>query len=242
VANFLQIINRLLIAQRQVQGKTPPTTFSNPQLSARTRYRALLLRTAITVAHEVVHVYNLFLQRGFQNHTPPTAVYGPYGNVDIGESGRFWEWRMFGGFVDMREDRHASKGPPQLDNHHEFIGIRDGFNKYCWQIRTATVDGLVDRQFGSLLRRGITLYDEDHPAGELTIRRPALHWARMGDVFEGSRPEGALTELPREYVDLLVSPRFAALPSFNLNGHDLRQMPFAIAKYPNAVPRFVESS
>jgi hypothetical protein len=149
---------------------------------------------------------------------------------------------VFGGFVDMREDRHAAKVPRSSNDYHEFIGLRDEFNKYCWQLRTATVDGLVGRQFSSLLRRGITLYDDDHPAGELTIRRPALHWSRMGDVFEGSRPEGTLTELPREYVDLLVSPKFTALPSFTLNAHDLRQMPFAIGKYPNAVPRFVESS
>lgn len=52
-------------------------------------FRNLHFRMAVTMGHELVHVYNLFLRRGRFDHTPPRVTYGGYGDDRAGESGRY---------------------------------------------------------------------------------------------------------------------------------------------------------
>lgn len=66
------------------------------------RFRTLLFRLGETMAHELCHVFTLYLLFSRSRHTPPRITYGPWGNKDAGESGRWWESRMFGGYIDMR--------------------------------------------------------------------------------------------------------------------------------------------
>lgn len=56
----------------------------------------------MTVAHEMEHVFTGYLLRDPLAHTPPTVTYGGYGNDAVGESGRFLEGGVFGGFLDMK--------------------------------------------------------------------------------------------------------------------------------------------
>jgi hypothetical protein len=66
------------------------------------RFRTLFVRLGITVAHELCHVFTNYLAANKISHTPPNITYGPYGDGNTGESGRVWEFGVFGGFVDIR--------------------------------------------------------------------------------------------------------------------------------------------
>lgn len=56
----------------------------------------------MTVAHEMEHVFTGYLLRDPQAHTPPNVSYGGFGDEVFGESGRYLEGGVFGGFLDMK--------------------------------------------------------------------------------------------------------------------------------------------
>jgi hypothetical protein len=200
----------------------------------------------VTIAHELVHIYNLYLQRGFKNHTPPAVKFGPYGNTSVGESGRHWEWMLFGGYIDMREYPEVAGGPGQARSRatqyscHEVVGIRDGHNRYCWQVRVQTIQALLNRDFKNFLRRGTPLNDEDYPDGRITRRLNVFDWKqRFGDMFSQALPSSGphMQQLSKIHLDRLTTGMSMELPCFNISGPDLRRFPFSLA----VVPRFVSA-
>ena len=55
------------------------------------------------MAHELVHCFTGYLLKEKTMHTPAPVSYGYNRNTSLGESGRKWEHRMFGGYIDARE-------------------------------------------------------------------------------------------------------------------------------------------
>lgn len=62
-----------------------------------------MLRLAVTIAYELVHCFTGYLLKKSTLHTPANVSYGYGGDSSSGESGRKWEQRMFGGYIDARE-------------------------------------------------------------------------------------------------------------------------------------------
>jgi hypothetical protein len=68
------------------------------------RYHSMMCRIGMTVAHEMEHVFTGYLLRDPLAHTPPEITYGGYGDDQVGESGRFVEGGVFGGFLEMKRE------------------------------------------------------------------------------------------------------------------------------------------
>lgn len=79
------------------------------------RYHSMIARVGITVAHEMEHVFTGYLLKDPKTHTPPTVTYGGFGTYAFGESGRYLEGDVFGGFLDMKFE---------LSNNMEVIAVR----------------------------------------------------------------------------------------------------------------------
>lgn len=185
----------------------------------RDQFKALHLRLSITVAHELVHLYNLFLQRQRSQHTPPKVTYGGYGNDEVGESGRYWESLVFGGVVEMR---YTSKMP---EDRMETIGIRDTHCTNAWIITTPAINGILARDLDRWLERGSTLIDSEHkPAGITKIA--GFKW-KTGyfECLPAPPPPGKAQgplELSESEIKLLIGSKMLASPSYSLRGQDLR--------------------
>lgn len=54
------------------------------------------------MAHEMEHVFTGYLLKDPKTHTPPSVSYGGFGTYAFGESGRYMEGDVFGGFLDMK--------------------------------------------------------------------------------------------------------------------------------------------
>ncbi len=200
-------------------------TKSDPKPDSLCRFRTLHARLAITMAHELVHVYILFLRRSRAAHTPSTITYGPFGSKRAGESGRFWESIVFGGYIDMRH----TTGPSPV----EVIAIRDGPQRFAWRLSPDAVNGILGRGFGEWLEPGTGLNDPEHAKyRSATTKMEALAWkSQYGDVF----PEPSAQELVKEPQELLqaqvawltgVAP--AKHPKYSIRGLELGM--FAMAK------------
>lgn len=68
------------------------------------RYHSMITRIGMTVAHEMEHVFTGYLLRDPTAHTPPSVSYGGFGDDVLGESGRYLEAGVFGGFLDMKRE------------------------------------------------------------------------------------------------------------------------------------------
>lgn len=66
------------------------------------RYHSMIARVGMTVAHEMEHVFTGYLLKNPRAHTPPPVTYGGFGTYAFGESGRYLEGDVFGGFLDMK--------------------------------------------------------------------------------------------------------------------------------------------
>ncbi len=225
----------------------------NSRPNAVGRFRTLHTRLAITMAHELVHVYNLFLRRDRASHTPKDIKYGPFGNDRAGESGRYWEHAVFGGYVDMRLDDASGV---------EAIAIRDASNKRAWQFRPAVINGILNRNFKMWLAPA-ALHDPEHPLNELNSRHPrnnpqhplhdphhpehpnppitrameALAWKKnFQDVFPEPPAQGHKEppELLNSQLHWLMGKGASALPKYNMAIADLRAFPF----HPGTVLRY----
>lgn len=85
--------------QRNREGERRKKVEANFQLH---RYHSMMSRIGITVAHEMEHVFTGYLLMDPRAHTPPNVDYGGFGRRAVGESGRFMEGGVFGGFLDMK--------------------------------------------------------------------------------------------------------------------------------------------
>lgn len=56
------------------------------------------------MAHEIVHIFTSYLLYDRRAHTPSNVSYGPFGTDILGESGRAWEFGVFGGYITCRTD------------------------------------------------------------------------------------------------------------------------------------------
>ncbi|KAH6844558.1 hypothetical protein B0I37DRAFT_432939 [Chaetomium sp. MPI-CAGE-AT-0009] len=180
-------------------------------------FRNLHLRLSLTMAHELVHVFNLYLQGSQHNHTPPHVTYGPYGDDQVGESGRYWEYWTLGGWVDMRAD----------GNGIETIALRDTHGQKAWRLTTGVIDGLLGREFDKWLQRGTPLNDEEHPKGRFVDRMTPLDWKnKYTDVFprlpapaKGAAPPQP--ELTTKQVAMLMGAEVMKSAKYNVSGKDL---------------------
>ena len=150
---------------------------SDPKPDSLCRFKTLHVRLAITMAHELVHIYILFLRRSRSKHTPTSMTYGPFGNERAGESGRYWESIVFGGYIDMRH----TTGPFPA----EAIAIRDKLGRYAWRLSPDAINGILGRGFGVWLEPGTGLNDPEHPKHRsATVKMDSLAWkSNFGDIF-----------------------------------------------------------
>lgn len=179
-------------------------------------FRNLHFRLAITMAHELVHVYNLFLQRSQHNHTPPHVTYGGYGDDKVGESGRYWEYILLGGFADMR----------QTPEGMEAITLRDSHGQKCWRIKAAVIDGILGRHFNKWLQPGTPLNDPEHPKNQVTELITTIDWkTKFKDVFPPvpatQAAQGPQQMLPAQ-IARLTGPEMLKTPRYNMCGQDLQ--------------------
>lgn len=188
---------------------------------ALSRFRTLLLRLSITFAHEIVHVYTLFLRRQRDRHTPPRITYG-YGSDRWGEAGRFWEYNVFGGFVDMR----FQSG--------EAIALRDNSSTYAWRMRGELIDQLVSRRF-SWLDEPLTSPDHDN-AREAVKKMPTYTWKeRWDDLFPQTSPREP-SQLSESQVRHIVNLGGASFPAYHVPVRDLREFAWNPATEIRIVP------
>lgn len=174
-------------------------------------YRTLQFRLGITMAHELIHGYNYYLQRDRNGATPPDLRYGPYGDSYVGESGRVWEAWVLGGFVDMRMD---------LNSREYCVAIRDEHNRHCWVIKDSTIETMLRRDFNRWLEPGSDLKDPEHGRGRVTQEVSPMAWKEVyGDVL----PHVPTTaELPPSLLAWLTGVKVRRLPEFDMCGADLR--------------------
>ncbi|KAK3290880.1 uncharacterized protein B0H64DRAFT_420682 [Chaetomium fimeti] len=203
------LVGRLAAARKALQ-----TAPSEAQMR---HFRNLHLRLSLTMAHELVHVFNLYLQGSQHNHTPPHVSYGPYGDDKVGESGRYWEYWTLGGWVDMRAD----------SNGLETIALRDTHGQKAWRLTAGVIDGLLGRDFRKWLQPSTPLNDEEHPKGRFVDKMTPLDWKnRYTDVFPRLPPpaKGAAPpqpELSPKQIAMLMGAEVMKSAKFNVCGQDL---------------------
>ncbi|KAK4244760.1 hypothetical protein C7999DRAFT_43634 [Corynascus novoguineensis] len=181
----------------------------------RTRFRTLHVRLSLTIAHELVHVFNHYIVRNQRRHTPPKVTAGGYGNSKVGESGRFWEKELTGGVVDIRLS----------ENDTEMVALRDDQLGKCWRLLEKVIDGLLARDFkNSLQAEGDMLTDREHQ-NVLAEHISPMRWTtRYRDMFP-EKLEGP-EELNTSLIDELVGPEIRKKPKYNISGQNARK--FAI--------------
>lgn len=207
-----QLVDRMVKARTDMLAKT-----SDYELKKR-RFRNLHFRLAITMAHELVHVFQLFLRRSQTRHTPPQLTYGGYGDRFTGESGRFWESRVLGGYVDMRDSSQDAK------QNMEYIVLRDNHDQKCFRIKSEVIDGILNRQISAWLLRDYTLTDADHPKAPTTERIAPHVWkTKYYDIFPAiSGTSQAPRELSEAKLSRLFGQQILSSPCYNLDGRDVR--------------------
>ena len=169
------------------------------------------------MAHELVHVYNLFLRRGRYDHTPPRITYGGYGDNLAGESGRYWEYVVLGGFVDMRD---TTSNPA---DRMEAVAIRDSHGQKVWRIKTAVIDGILDRNFNKWLEAGIPLNDPEHPKNQFTELISTVDWKnRFVDIFPTQSKAEQGLQLSSSHLGWLTGRELLQSAKYNMSGPDLR--------------------
>ncbi|KAJ4417538.1 hypothetical protein N0V82_006097 [Gnomoniopsis sp. IMI 355080] len=191
-------------------------------------FRTIHLRLSITMAHELVHLYNLYLRRQRSQHTPPDVTYGGYGDKRTGESGRYWERRIFGGVVEMRDN----------SDKMEIIGIRDTNYTKCSRITTEAINGILARDLNRWLEPGSPLIELEHkPAG--TARIDAFKWRTNYFECLPTPPDNVQgpPELSGKQIIRLVGSGMLASASYSLCGQDLR----AFAREPRTRLRQVQA-
>ncbi|KAL2258384.1 hypothetical protein VTK26DRAFT_8320 [Humicola hyalothermophila] len=168
------------------------------------------------MAHELVHVYVLYLQRAAGVHTPPDITYGGYGDENTGESGRYWEYLTLGGFVDMRMSADGM----------EAVALRDNHGQRCWRIRSIVIDGILARDFATYLPPGTPINDPEHPKDRYTVLMSTFNWKdRFSDVFPPSAAAQAAQgpqELPQQLITRLTGPNIMSTDQYRMCGQDLR--------------------
>ena len=175
------------------------------------RFQTLLCRLSITFAHELVHAYTLFLRRQRAQHTPPHISYGNYGDEFAGEAGRFWEFKVFGGYVDMRA------GP-----HMEAMALRGNPAGKVWRLRSQLIERLVARDF-SWLNEPLT--EPDHPYyRDATEPTDSYKWVQnYTDIFpRAPSRQNSAQELSSSQLRELVELNNAQFPAYSIRGADLR--------------------
>jgi hypothetical protein len=180
--------------------------------AALARFQTLLCRISITLAHELIHVFTLFLRRQKSQHTPPRFSYGGYGTDVAGEAGRYWEYQVFGGYVDMRA---GSSG--------EAIALRGNLAGRVWRLRSQLLGRFIAGDYSWLDEQ---LTESDHSYyREATDVMDAHKWVqRYADIFPQESPrKNSKQELSPSEVRELVELRSPQFPMFRISRGDLRR-------------------
>ncbi|KAB5578809.1 hypothetical protein GE09DRAFT_561656 [Coniochaeta sp. 2T2.1] len=185
--------------------------------SNKRHFRNLHFRLSITMAHELVHVYNLFLRRGRYDHTPPHVTYGGHGDDRAGESGRYWEYVVLGGFVDMRDTT------PNPADRMEAVAIRDSHGQKVWRIKADVIDGILERNFNRWLEPGTPLNDPEHPKNQFTELISTFDWKnRFVDIFPAPPKAEQGLQLSSTHIGWLTGRELLQSARYNMSGPDLR--------------------
>lgn len=127
---------------------------------------------------------------------------------------------VLGGFVDMRL---TSKDPK---DGMEAVAIRDSHGQKVWRIKTAAIDGILERNFGRWLQPGTPLNDPEHPKNQFTELISTLDWKnRFCDMFPAPSTAGSATQLSPAQIAWLTGPDVLQYPQYNMGGLDLRAFP-----------------
>ncbi|KAI0472893.1 hypothetical protein GGR56DRAFT_652355 [Xylariaceae sp. FL0804] len=170
----------------------------NPEAHA--RFRTLIARLGITMAHELCHLFTNYLTLCFDVHTPPGVTYGPYGAANVGESGRRWEGYAFGGFIDMRNGRDGEK-----------IAARDRQCNVAYVLSQTKVDELLARDFREL---EVADMDTRNPPRRMTNDK----WLSKYETSNEST--GNARDLPVQLREQLMVGRGACYDVYGANLRD----------------------
>lgn len=176
------------------------------------RFKTLHVRLSLTVAHELVHAFNLYLVRDRRKHTPPGVTAGGYGNSAVGESGRFWERELTGGIIDMRLSANGT----------EMVALRDDPLGKCYRLLDKIINGLLARDFKNSLRPdGGNLIDREYK-NVLAEHITPMEWKdRYTDMFP-EKAKGPITLSP-DLVEELVGPEIRKTPKHDISGQSARK-------------------
>lgn len=120
--------------------------------AAKDEHYCYIFIMAVTVAHEVVHVFIGFLTGDNWPDTPPEVQARGFADHRVGESGRFWEDALFGGGPECVEADVSVLGwrqaglPYLVDNHN-----------YCEPISRRWIADFVHHREWSILSTLIAL-------------------------------------------------------------------------------------
>ncbi|KAL2196943.1 hypothetical protein P885DRAFT_37184 [Corynascus similis CBS 632.67] len=198
------LVNRLVTTYTSLKAADSPTM--------KMRFKTLHVRLSLTVAHELVHAFNLYLIRDRRKHTPPGVTAGGYGNSAVGESGRFWERELTGGIIDMRLSANGT----------EMVALRDDPLGKCYCLLDKIINGLLARDFKNSLRPdGGNLIDREYK-NVLAEHITPMEWKdRYTDMFP-EKAKGPITLSP-DLVEELVGPEIRKTPKHDISGQSARK-------------------
>ncbi|OAA72272.1 hypothetical protein ISF_01345 [Cordyceps fumosorosea ARSEF 2679] len=161
---------------------------------SRTAVYSIVFRMAVTLAHEMCHVFSAFLLRSPVAATPPSVVFGPFGNEAQGEAGRFWESVIFGGYVDM-----------QLKTDGFSVVIRSLDGGIVYIIQDKAINCFLRRDFGSL-----PLFDGGAIEPDMVQRKDAVSWLKEDmNTYRGATA-GLIVAFPQHLRDAFTLPQMTS--------------------------------
>lgn len=177
------------------------------------RFSCLHVRLSLTMAHELVHVYTLFLLRDRRNHTPPLVSFGHQVTDETGEAGRYWESKLLGGYVDMRV----------TDDGVETVALVSSQGHKYWRLTPAVIKGILERDFQHWLHPdGGQLIDGELAKGLYTEILKPMQWVRYRDFFDG-KSVTAPAEMTSGQIAELTGPEIMRRPQYTISGDEMRK-------------------
>lgn len=103
--------------------------------------------------------------------------------------------------------------------------MRDNHGQKCWRLKTAPIDGILDRNFSKWLQPSTPLNDPEHPKNLVTELLPTFDWKnKFKDVFPPSAHtnQGPPQLLPAQ-IAYLTGVEIMKTPRYRIHGEDLRR-------------------
>ncbi|KAI0403870.1 hypothetical protein F4802DRAFT_569693 [Xylaria palmicola] len=195
-----------LIMQNLVRAGEAAINNRQPREAQFAAYENFMFIMAITVAHEVVHLFVGYLTGRELPNTPRRVSYIPsvYNKLqddgtEMGESGRAWEGYVFGGIVETAEDRANPLGAYQAGT----LWLIDE-RKQVRRIDRSSVKQILNEDFAFPLRTtgpAISLAEMDRNYRMMkTVREPLLSSALV-QILNRDRPTRTIrADIVRRYT------------------------------------------